>query len=86
MGGVTGKAWQRALKGGDVETFVRVEGASIHVFASPAATDDVLSMFEEVTGKQVPPFVRMKPRYGRSRPRRPLDGQLTIDDAFAGAA
>lgn len=83
---MTGKAWQRPLRGGDVETFVRVEGASLHAFGTVEMTDAILAMFEEATGKSIPHFTRMRPRFGRPRPKRPLDGQLTIEDALTGAA
>lgn len=86
VAGVTGKAWQRPLRNGDVETFVSVEGASVHVFGSVAMTDCVLASFEAMTHEPVPTLQRMRPRFGRPRPQRPLDGQLSIDDALVGVA
>lgn len=86
MGGVTGKSWQRPLRDGSVETFVSVEGASMHLFGPVDVTDSLLAMFEEATGERISALVRMRPRFGRPRLKRPLDGQLTIDDALTGVA
>lgn len=80
------RAWQRPIKGGLVETYVCVDGERLHITADVEFVDEVLVMWEQLTGKVVPPLTRLKPRYGRRRrARKPIDGQLTIDDMLAAA-
>jgi hypothetical protein len=78
------RLWQRPLRGNRLETFVTVDGTVMHIRADVATTDGMLALLEEHVGAQLPPVERRKPRYGRTRPRKQLAGQMSIEDAIAG--
>lgn len=76
-----GKMWQRPLKDGRVETFVSLEGHTLHLWAEPLTTQEVLSLFEKHAKVELPRQVERKPAlYGRDR-RGP--DQLTLEDVLA---
>lgn len=78
---MTGKMWQRPLKDGRVETFVSLDGHTLHLWAEPLTTQEVLSLFEKHVNAALPRQVERKPAlYGRTK-RRPE--QLTLEDMLA---
>lgn len=76
---VKSKFWQRPLKDGRLETYISVEGHFLHIWADASVTTDVLRMFEESSGIQLPAQVERKPAlYGRRRFKGALASQGTL--------
>jgi hypothetical protein len=75
---MTGKMWQRPLKDGRVETYVSLDGHTLHLWAEPLTTQEVLSLFEKQVQVELPKTVVRKPAlYGRTRAAAE---QLTLED------
>lgn len=75
------KFWQRPLKDGRVETYVSIDGHFLHVWADGTVTNDILGMFEEATGVNLPAHVERKPAlFGRRRFRGQLASQGSLFD------
>lgn len=67
-----------------METHIAIDGHYLHVQSDTETTDLLLAALESVTGS-LPSVDRRAPRYGRRVIRRPIAGQLDIEQAIAEA-
>lgn len=74
------RIWQRSLKGGRKETFVALGGNFLHFKGDAYATEMLLDSLAAATNSPLPSIERRQPTYSRPRPRRPIQGQMTVDD------
>lgn len=55
-------------------------GNYLHFKGDAAATEDLLDALAQATGISLPSIERRDPTYSRRRPRKPIQGQMTVDD------
>lgn len=74
------RIWQRSLKGGRQETFVALDGNFLHFKGTSYATQMLLDSLSAATNTPLPPIELRSPTYSRPKPRKPIEGQMTVDD------